>query len=59
MQTPTGLVVCVVLPLVALIAYDMIRRKLYEKSNKEDTDALMKELEELRRMKQEAESKRS
>lgn len=59
MQTPTGLVVCVVLPLIALIAYDMIRRRIYEKNNKEDTDALMKELEELRRLKAEAEAKRT
>lgn len=58
MQTPTGLVVCVVLPLIALIAYDMIRRRRYEKSNKEDTDALLKELAELRRLKEEQEAKK-
>ena len=58
MQTPTGLVVCVVLPLIVLIAYDMLRRRRYEKVNKQDTDALMKELEELRRLKEEAEAKK-
>lgn len=57
MQTPAGLVVCVVLPLVALIGYDMIRRRIYEKESKEDTDALMKELEELRKLKAQAEEK--
>ena len=57
MQTPAGLIVCVVLPLIALIAYDMIRRRIYEKSNKEDTEALLQELEELRRLKAEAEAK--
>ncbi|MBP3300020.1 MAG: signal peptidase I [Clostridia bacterium] len=48
MQTTVGLIVCVVVPLLILIAYDVIRRKKYEKSKKQDTDALLKELEELR-----------
>ena len=32
MQTTPGLIVCVVLPMLLLIGYDMIRRKLYEKA---------------------------
>ena len=48
MQSTTGLVVCVVMPIVLLVAYDMIRRKQYEKSNKQDIDALLKELNELK-----------
>ena len=48
MQTTQGLIICVVCPIILLIAYDMIRRKLYEKSRKKDTDALMAELEALR-----------
>lgn len=55
MQTTPGLILCVVLPLLLLVGYDMIRRRIYEKSSKEDTDALLKELEELRRLKAEAE----
>ena len=51
MQTTPGLVVCVVIPLMLLVGYDMIRRRLYEKTAKADTDALLKELEELRRLK--------
>lgn len=47
-STTTGLIVCVVVPLVLLIGYDLIRRKQYEKSKKKDTDALMAELEALR-----------
>ena len=47
MQTTEGLIVCVVIPLVLLIGYDMVRRKLYEKSKKKDTDALLAELEAL------------
>lgn len=56
MQTTPGLIVCVVLPMLLLIGYDMVRRKLYEKSNKKDTDALLAELEELRRLKAEKDS---
>lgn len=48
MQSSTGLIVCVLCPIILLIGYDMIRRKQYEKNNKQDIDALMKELEELK-----------
>lgn len=48
MQTTAGLIVCVVVPLVLLIAWDLFRRKRYEKINKQDTDALLAELEELK-----------
>ena len=51
MQTTQGLIICVVCPIILLVGYDIIRRRLYEKSHKEDTDALLKELEELRRLK--------
>lgn len=51
MQTPVGLVICVVLPLGLLIGYDLLRRRRYEKQNKEDTDALLRELEELKAQK--------
>ena len=56
MQTTPGLILCVVCPILLLVGYDMIRRRLYEKSNKEDTDKLMAELEELRRLKAEKEA---
>ena len=55
MQTTPGLIVCVVCPILLLVGYDMIRRRMYEKANKQDTEALMQELEELRRMKAEKE----
>ena len=48
MQTTQGLIICVVCPIILLIAYDMIRRRIYEKSKKKDTEALMAELEALR-----------
>lgn len=53
MQTTTGLIVCVVLPIVLLVAYDIIRRSIYEKNKKADTDALLAELEALRKEKAE------
>ena len=55
MQTTQGLIICVVCPILLLVGYDMIRRRKYEKSNKEDTDALLRELAELRAQKEAAE----
>lgn len=55
MQTTPGLIVCVVLPLLLLVGYDMIRRRMYEKAAQSDTDALMAELEALRALKAEKE----
>lgn len=55
MQTTTGLIVCVVVPLVLLVAYDVIRRKLYDKNHKTDADALLAELEALKAEKAQAE----
>lgn len=48
MQTTPGLIVCVVLPLCLLVGYDFVRRNKYEKSQKQDTEALLAELERLR-----------
>ncbi len=48
MQTTTGLIVCVVLPALLLVAIDLLRTRRYEKKHKQDTDSLMRELEELR-----------
>ncbi|MCH5304222.1 MAG: signal peptidase I [Ruminococcus sp.] len=53
MQTPAGLVICVVLPLALIIGYDIIRRRRYEKKNQQDTDALLAELNELKAQKAE------
>ena len=48
MQSSTGLIVCVVLPIVLLVAYDMIRRRFYEKKKDDDNAKLLAELEALR-----------
>lgn len=48
MQTSTGLIVCVVLPLVLLVGYDIIRSRAYESKKQKDTDALLAELEALK-----------
>ena len=55
MQSTSGLIICVVLPIVLLVAYDIIRRRLYEKSKQSDNDALLAELEKLRAEKAEKE----
>lgn len=53
MQSTAGLIVCVVLPIVLLVGYDVIRRRIYEKNKQSDTDALLAELEALRAEKEE------
>lgn len=55
MQSTPGLIICVICPVLVLVGYDMIRRRMYEKANKKDTDQLLAELEELRRLKAERE----
>lgn len=52
MQTTQGLILCVIFPIILLVVYDIVRRRMYEKSKKEDTDALLAELEALRAEKQ-------
>lgn len=56
MQSTAGLIICVVLPIILLVGYDIIRRRIYEKNNKQDTDALLAELEALRAEKAEKET---
>ena len=55
MQTTPGLILCVVCPIILLVGYDMLRRKKYEKTKQQDTDALLAELEALRALKAEKE----
>ncbi len=55
MQTTPGLIVCVVCPIILLVGYDMLRRKKQDKAKQQDTDALLAELEALRKMQAEKE----
>ena len=48
MQTTQGLIIFAVLPIILLVAYDVIRRRLYDKQQASDADGLMAELESLR-----------
>lgn len=48
MQTTPGLIICVICPILLLVFYDFIRRKIYEKNRQDDTEALLAELEELK-----------
>lgn len=56
MQTTKGLMICVVCPIILLILYDVIRRRLYDRAKKKDTDALMAELNALRAEKEATEA---
>lgn len=55
MQTTAGLIVCVVVPLILLVAYDVIRRRRFEAQTQKDTAALLAELQELKAQKASAE----
>ena len=57
MQTTTGLIICVVMPIILLVAYDIIRRRIYEKNKEDDNAALLAELEALRAEKAARETK--
>lgn len=48
MQKPGGLIICVVVPILLFVGYDVIRRKMYEKGKTDDVDALRAELEALK-----------
>lgn len=48
MQSTAGLIICVIVPIVLFVGYDVIRRRKYEKSKGDDVDALKAELEALR-----------
>lgn len=48
LQSTPGLIVCIGVPLVLLVGFELLRRRNYEKSKNDDTQALLKELEELR-----------
>lgn len=47
MQSTQGLIVCVVVPVALLLAYDIIRRRAYDKQSQAETDALKAQLAEL------------
>lgn len=51
MQTTAGLIVCVVVPLILLVGWDIFRRRRYESKNQQDTEALLAELEALKAQK--------
>ena len=48
MQTTPGLIVCVALPILLLVGYDFLRRKNYERAKARDTEALLREINELK-----------
>jgi signal peptidase len=54
MQTTWGWVICIAIPLVAFILYEIISRRKNDKSKKNDMDALLAELEALKAEKEAA-----
>jgi len=52
MQSTLGLIVCIVIPLVALIAYDVIRRRKHDAGKEQDIEKLKAELELLKLQKE-------
>lgn len=48
MQSTAGLIICVVVPIVLFVGYDVIRRRRYEKTKGDDVEALKAELEALK-----------
>ncbi len=59
MQSTAGLVICVILPLILFVGYDVIRRRRYEIENQKDTAALLAELEALKAQKAASEKSES
>lgn len=57
LKSTPGLIVAILVPLGLLVGYDVIRRKLYDKKNEEDTNELLKELELLRAEKAKSQEK--
>lgn len=48
MQTTPGLIVCVFVPMLLFIGYDVVRRRLYEQNKKDDMEVLLAELAALK-----------
>ena len=51
MQTTPGLIIFVIVPILILVAYDVVRRRLYERNKDTETEALEEELRALRAQK--------
>lgn len=52
MSTIPGFIVCVLVPLLLLVGYDVVRRRIADKASDDDKEALLAELEALRAEKQ-------
>ena len=59
MSTVPGFIVCVLLPLLLFLAYDIIMRRISDKANEKDTKALLEEIELLKAEKEALEQEKS
>ena len=57
MQSTPGFIICVGTPIIAIVVYDVLRRRKQERESKADTDALLLELAALRAEKENKENK--
>ena len=48
MQKPTGFIICVLVPIILFVGYDIMRRKMHEKDDSADVEALKAELEKIK-----------
>ena len=48
LSTTTGMIICIAIPLILFVAYDMLNRKKYNKKIVDDRENLLKELERLK-----------
>ena len=48
MQTVPGIIICVGTPLLIFLAYEIIRRKKFDKQKQQESEALLEELRQLK-----------
>ena len=48
LSTTTGMIICIAIPLILFVVYDVLSRKKYNKKIVDDREALLKELERLK-----------
>ena len=58
LQSTPGLIICIAVPVLLLVGYEVISRRREDKNSRQQTDKLLAELEELRKMKEQKEEEK-
>ena len=58
LQSTPGLIICIAVPVLLLVGYEVISRRREDKNSRQQTDELLAELEELRKMKEQKEKEK-